>query len=101
MPIAARAPKAAAMVITANPITLFDRHAWRMHRDRAARSGCVDFLHAEVAKRLIERLEDIGGRFRTALDFGAQSGTLSRALARQPEMEWVVAADPSLEFLVR
>ncbi len=86
---------------TANPTTLFDRRAWRMHRDRAARSGCVDFLYAEVASRLVERLEDVGGQFRTAIDVGAQSGTLSRALARQPGVEWVVAADPSLEFLAR
>jgi NADH dehydrogenase [ubiquinone] 1 alpha subcomplex assembly factor 5 len=72
-----------------------------MHRDRAVRTGCVDFLHAEVASRLIERLEDVGGRFRTALDVGARSGALSRALARRAGMEWVVAADPSLEFLAR
>ena len=25
------------------PITLFDRRAWRLHRERAARRGCVDF----------------------------------------------------------
>src|SRR5437870_3112773 len=89
------------MVKTADPITLFDRHAWRRHRDRAARSGCVDFLHAEVASRLVERLEDAGGRFRTSLDIGTQNGALSRALARRPGIERVVAADPSLEFLVR
>ena len=89
------------MVKTADPITLFDRRAWRMHRDRAARSGCVDFLHAEVASRLVDRLEDVGGRFRTAIDVGAQSGALSRALERHPGIEWVVAADPSFEFLAR
>jgi NADH dehydrogenase [ubiquinone] 1 alpha subcomplex assembly factor 5 len=88
-------------VKTADPISLFDRRAWRMHRERAGRTGCVDFLHAEVANRLIERLEDVGGRFHTAIDVGARSGTLSRALAHQPGIEWVVAADPSLEFLAR
>jgi len=31
--------------------TLFDRRAWRLHRDRAARYGGVEFLHAEVADR--------------------------------------------------
>lgn len=86
---------------TANPITLFDRRAWRKHRDRAARCGCVDFLHAEVASRLVERLEDVGGRFHSAVDFGPQSGALARAFERQPGIEWVVAVDPSLEFLAR
>ncbi|TMJ49969.1 MAG: methyltransferase domain-containing protein [Alphaproteobacteria bacterium] len=43
----------------------------------------------------------VGGRFRTAIDVGAQSGALSRALARHPGIEWVVAADPSFEFLAR
>ena len=58
------------------PTALFDRRAWRSHRDRAARSGCVDFLHADVAGRLVERLEVIQRQFRIALDFGAHSGAL-------------------------
>ena len=40
---------------SADPFALFDRRAWRLHRDRAARSGCVDFLHSEVADRIIDR----------------------------------------------
>ena len=89
-----------------NPLTLFDRRAWRMHRDRAARGGCVDFLHAEVAARLVERLEDAGGkdaagRFRTALDAGSQNGALVSLLQHLPGIEWIVAADPSFEFVRR
>ena len=40
-------------------------------------------------------------QFRIALDFGAHSGALSGALDGRPEVEWVVAADPSLAFLRR
>jgi len=85
--------------MSADPITLFDRRAWRMHRDRAARSGCVGFLHAEVAERLIERLDDVRRDFHTALDLGPHSGAISRALERRPGIERVVAADPSTSFL--
>jgi SAM-dependent methyltransferase len=80
---------------------LFDRRAWRLHRDRAARRGCVGFLHAEVADRLVDRLEDVHRDFRAALDLGAHFGPLSRALTRQPGIERVVAADPSAGFLRR
>ena len=83
------------------PLMLFDRRAWRLHRDRAARRGCVEFLHAEIADRLVERLEDVHGDFRVALDLGAHHGAVSRALVRRPGIEQVVAADPSAGFLVR
>jgi NADH dehydrogenase [ubiquinone] 1 alpha subcomplex assembly factor 5 len=80
-------------------ITLFDRHAWRLHRDRAARTGCVDFLHAEVAERLVERLDHVRRDFRTALDVGVHSGALSRAIEHRPGIETIVAVDPSPAFL--
>jgi NADH dehydrogenase [ubiquinone] 1 alpha subcomplex assembly factor 5 len=83
------------------PITLFDRRAWRLHRDRAARQGCVDFLHTEVADRLIDRLDDVARQFRTALDLGAHHGALSHALLHRSGIERVVAAEPSLPFLAR
>ena len=86
---------------SADPITLFDRGALRLHRDRAARIGCVDFLHAEVADRLLERLDDVRRQFRTALDIGARNGALSRALRLRPGTEWVVATDPSPAFLAQ
>jgi NADH dehydrogenase [ubiquinone] 1 alpha subcomplex assembly factor 5 len=80
-------------------IALFDRRAWRQHRERAARQGSVDFLHAEIAERLIDRLDDVGRRFRTALDLGSRQGGLAQALARRPGIELVVAAEPALGFL--
>ena len=81
---------------SAEAIELFDRRAWRLHRERAARSGCIDFLHAEVAERLVDRLDDVSRQFHVVLDLGVHNGALSRTLARRPGMEWVVAADPSL-----
>ena len=84
-----------------NGMVLFDRHAWRLHRDRAARTGSVDFLHAEVADRLLDRLDGVGRQFRTALDLGARGGALSRALARRPGIALVAAAEPSPAFLAR
>jgi SAM-dependent methyltransferase len=91
----------AAQVTSAEPALLFDRRAWRMHRDRAARSGCVEFLHREVAERLIERLDDLSARFPAALDLGAHHGVISLALSRQSETDRVVAVDPSPAFLAR
>ena len=80
---------------------LFDRRAWRLHRDRAARRGCVEFLHAEVADRLTERLDDVHREFHAALDLGPNFGALSRALARRPGIEHLVAANSSAGFLGR
>jgi NADH dehydrogenase [ubiquinone] 1 alpha subcomplex assembly factor 5 len=70
-----------------------------MHRDRAARNGCVDFLHCEAADRLVERLNDIGRQFCSVLDLGSHKGALSRALGCRPEIETVVSADSSFVFL--
>jgi SAM-dependent methyltransferase len=83
------------------PLLLFDRLARRQHRDRAARRGFVEFLHREVADRLVERLDDVKRDFRLALDLGAHNGALSRALGCRPGIEWIAAADPSFGFLAK
>lgn len=80
-------------------MTLFDRRAWRLHRGRAAGPGVVDFLHAEIADRLIDRLDDVGRQFRVALDLGAYRGALSRALASRPGIERLVMAEPAAPLL--
>jgi NADH dehydrogenase [ubiquinone] 1 alpha subcomplex assembly factor 5 len=82
-----------------HPLMLFDRPAWRRHRERAARQGAIDFLHVEIVKRLIDRLDHIPRWFSAALDVGAQSGALSRALAARPGIECVVSLDPAIGFL--
>lgn len=81
------------------PAELFDRQAWRAHRDRAARLGTAEFLHQEVATRLIDRLDLIGRAFPVALDLGARGGFLARELMRRPGTETVIAAEPSPAFL--
>ncbi len=83
------------------PLMLFDRRARRRHRDRAAGLGGVEFLHREVADRLIERLEDVARQFHVALDLGVHHGPLSRALAGRSGIERVVGADPSSGFLAQ
>src|ERR1700749_2995666 len=60
------------------PSMLFDRLARRRHRDRAADRGCVEFLHREVADRLIERADDVKREIRVAVDLGAHYCALSR-----------------------
>ena len=86
---------------SADPTALFDRRAWRLHRDRAARNGCVDFLHSEVANRILDRLDDRGRPFGAVLDLGTHNGALSRALGSRSEIETIVATDPSFVFLRR
>jgi NADH dehydrogenase [ubiquinone] 1 alpha subcomplex assembly factor 5 len=91
---------------TEHPQTaLFDRRAWRAHRDRAARlgltGGSIDFLHEEIADRLVDRLDVVNREFAVALDLGARAGGLSRALASRDDTGLVVAAEPATNFLTR
>lgn len=66
------------------PHVVFDRAAVRANRARAARDfGAHDFLFAEVADRLIERLGDVDRRFARALVVGGRpADAASRVLAR-------------------
>jgi NADH dehydrogenase [ubiquinone] 1 alpha subcomplex assembly factor 5 len=80
---------------------LFDRRAWRLHRDRSAghsTASGVDFLHQEVAERLIDRLDLVNREFAVALDLGARDGVLTRLLAKRRGTARVVAAEPSLRL---
>ena len=92
------------MTASGGTSALFDRRAWRLHRDRAARLAqdqavAADFLHAEIADRLLDRLDLVGREFPVALDLGARDGALACALARRPGTVQVVAAEPSAAFL--
>lgn len=89
------------MTEASDSAALFDRRAWRAHRDRAARQGAVDFLHAEIAERLIDRLDLVNREFAEMLDLGGRDGMLSRALAERRGAMRVVAAEPAAAFLAR
>lgn len=54
-------------------MTVFDRRAVRLHRDRAAATvaGVADLL-GEAAERLLDRLDDTTRRFSRALDVGGR-----------------------------
>jgi SAM-dependent methyltransferase len=81
-----------------SPAALFDRRAWRQHRERAARGGLVTFLHEEVAQRLVERLTLIDRQFAHALDLGARDGQLAFRLAIEAGLGWIVCAEPAPAF---
>jgi len=82
---------------------LFDRRAWRLHRERAMQSpgGATGFLHEEVADRLFDRLQLVNRRFGSALDLGARDGKLAARLAMQSDIDWIVCADPAIRLSSR
>ncbi len=62
---------------------VFDRRAVRLHRDRAARRVArVAPVLAEVADRLLDRLDDISRRFTRALDLGGRGEVAPRLRTR-------------------
>ena len=83
------------------PAALFDRPAWRRHRERAAALGPVDFLHVEVAERLLDRLDSVRRPFHRVLDLGSHGGAVGRALAMRPGIERIIAAEPAVAMLAR
>ncbi len=77
----------------------FDRRAVRRHRDRAAAGfAASDFLFAEAAERLADRLDDMTRRFPLALDLGCHDGVLARTLDGRGGIETLVQLDLSPEM---
>ncbi len=75
---------------------IFDRRAVRAHRDRAAGApDGHDFLHREVAARLVERLDEVRRGLAIVLELGCHRGALSELLARRGDIETLVAVDLS------
>ena len=52
-----------------------------------------DFLFAEAAERLADRLDDVTRKFPLALDLGCHDGTLARVLAGRGGIETLVQCD--------
>jgi SAM-dependent methyltransferase len=77
-------------------VSVFDRASVRRHRDRAAREfPRYEFLVAEVADRLADRLDDVRRAFPRALDIGARDGTLARTLQGRGGVETLVESELS------
>ena len=75
---------------------IFDRRLVRQRRDqRAATFGGFDFLKAEVAVRMADRLLDISRQFPAALDLGCHTGALGNLLAARPDVQLLVSTDLS------
>lgn len=82
------------------PPAIFDRHAVRRHRDRAAPGlAQYDFLLREVADRLADCLPDIKRDFPTALDLGCHGGQLAGVLGGRGGIEWLLQCDLSSAML--
>ena len=83
----------------ADPITVFDRHILKLRRDRAAsRASEFNFLFAETADRLADRLEDTTRNFPRAVDLGCHSGELAQILAASSRVETLHQADISYRY---
>ena len=83
----------------ADPITVFDRHILKLRRDRAAsRASEFNFLFAETADRLADRLEDTTRSFPRAVDLGCHSGELAQILAASSRVETLHQADISYRY---
>jgi SAM-dependent methyltransferase len=75
---------------------VFDRALVRRRRERAAQSGGgQDFLFAEVAGRLADRLIDVRRSFDTGVDLGSRSGHMALAAIATGRIARLYAADPS------
>ena len=85
-----------------SPDLVFDRHAVRLHRARAARRFAgFDFLFRAGAERLADRLADMTGRFPTSLELGAHGDILHAAVGSTGGIETLVSADLVAGFAAR
>lgn len=75
---------------------VFNRRAVRRNRDRAAPGlDRHDYLLAETAERLLDRLDDVKRDFPTALDLGCRTGTLAARLGRRGGVRTLIQCDLS------
>ncbi|PKR53109.1 methyltransferase domain-containing protein [Thalassospira marina] len=82
-----------------DPITVFDRRLLKLRRDRAAtRSQDYNFLFAETAERLADRLDDTTRSFPVALDLGCHSGEMGQILGTRGGIETLFQSDISYKY---
>lgn len=83
-------------------MTIFQRDLLRKRRDRAAATfDDYDFLFAEAAERLADRLDDVTRSFPVAIDLGAHNGQLARVLNGRGGIETLVQTDLSPKMIAR
>jgi NADH dehydrogenase [ubiquinone] 1 alpha subcomplex assembly factor 5 len=81
---------------THDPLLVFDRALVRSHRERAVLAGDKsDFLFAEVAGRLADRLSDVKRSFAVGADLGSRGGHMVRATLATGRVDRFYAMDPS------
>jgi NADH dehydrogenase [ubiquinone] 1 alpha subcomplex assembly factor 5 len=83
-------------------LLVFDRALVRKRRERAVLGGDPsDFLFAEVATRLADRLGDVKRGFEVGVDLGSRGGHLARAALATGRIERLYAMDRSPELAAR
>ena len=86
----------------ADPITVFDRQILKLRRDRAAtKAQDYNFLFAETAERLADRLDDTTRKFPLAVDLGCHSGELGRIIGKRGGIETFYQSDISARYAQR
>jgi NADH dehydrogenase [ubiquinone] 1 alpha subcomplex assembly factor 5 len=81
---------------TPNPLLVFDRALVRRRRERAVLTGDKsDFLFAEIAARLADRLSDVKRSFDVGADLGSRGGHMARATLATGRVGRLYAMDPS------
>ena len=81
---------------------VFDRQAVRRNRDRAAaRWHAHDFLHAQAAEQLLERLGEVRRQFPLVLELGCKGGTLAPRLLGHNGIERIIQCDLSPQMTAR
>jgi NADH dehydrogenase [ubiquinone] 1 alpha subcomplex assembly factor 5 len=85
-----------------DPMLVFDRALVRRRRERAVLSGDGgDFLFAEVANRLADRLIDVRRSFPVGVDLGSRGGHMARAALSTGRVDTLYAADASPALAAR
>ena len=75
---------------------VFDRALVRRRRERAVAAGDqYDFLFAEVAARVADRLKDVKRSFGDGLDLGTRAGHMAREVLATGRVDRLSACDPS------
>lgn len=78
----------------ADPITVFDRDTLKLRRDRAAtKAQNYNFLFAETAERLADRLDDTTRNFPLAVDLGCHSGELGQIIGARGGIKTLYQTD--------